>query len=75
MSADYYDHVDLQYPSALIGPINEQLRALEGRLDHYVHHVRMTDEDRRTMEQAHRALVNAREELERLRSAAGQPTE
>lgn len=74
LAPDYFDHVDQQYPYALIEPLREQLRVLEDRADHYVHHVRMSDEDRATMEQVHNALTSAREELERLRSQSGQPT-
>ena len=74
MSASYYDHVDQQYPFALIGPLMEQVAVLEDRAHHYVHHVRMTDDDRETMEQVERALTNARSELERLRRTSSRPT-
>ena len=75
MRPEYFDHVDQQYPYALIGPLREQLQVLEDRADHYVHHVRMSDEDRQTMEQVHRLLTETRAELEKLRDQAGQPTE
>ena len=75
MRPEYFDHVDQQYPYALIGPLREQLQVLEERADHYVHHVRMSDEDRKTMEQVHKLLADARAELDNLREASGQPTE
>lgn len=74
MTVEYYDHVDQQYPYALIGPLREQLRTLEERANHYVHHVRMSPEDKATMEQVYKTLTNAREELERLRAQSAQPT-
>lgn len=75
MRPEYFDHVDQQYPYALIGPLREQLQELEDRADHYVHHVRMSDEDRKTMERVHTLLADTRAELEKLREASVQPTE
>ncbi|MEX2426175.1 MAG: hypothetical protein WD401_05350 [Thermomicrobiaceae bacterium] len=74
MREQYFDHVDQQYPYALIGPLREQIRVLEERADHYVHHVRMSDEDRKTMERVHALLAETKTELEKLRDAAGKPT-
>lgn len=74
MADHYYDHVDQQYPYALIGPLREQVRTLEIRADHYVHHVRMSDEDQETMKRVHAVLATAREELERLLAQSPQPT-
>ncbi|TVR72968.1 MAG: hypothetical protein EA415_08525 [Sphaerobacteraceae bacterium] len=75
MAEQYFDHVDQQYPYALIGPLREQVRVLEDRAHHYVHHVRMDDDDRATMEKVHALLEATRAELERLREASGKPTE
>ena len=75
MRPEYFDHVDQQYPYALIGPLREQLKVLEDRADHYVHHVRMSDEGRQTMENVHKLLAETRAELERLRAESEQPTE
>jgi hypothetical protein len=75
MAEQYFDHVDQQYPFALIGPLREQVRVLEDRAHHYVHHVRMSDEDRTTMERVHALLAETRAELERLRGESGKPTE
>ncbi len=75
MRPEYFDHVDQQYPYALIGPLREQLQVLEKRADHYVHHVRMSDGDRKTMEQVHQLLADTRAQLEKLRDESGQPTE
>jgi hypothetical protein len=74
MRPEYYDHVDQQYPYALIGPLREQLQVLEDRADHYVHHVRMSDDDRETMERVHSLLAATRAELETLRDKSGKPT-
>lgn len=74
MREQYFDHVDQQYPYALIGPLREQIRVLEQRADHYVHHVRMSDDDRKTMERVHELLAETKAELEKLRDAAGKPT-
>jgi hypothetical protein len=74
VSEQYFDHVDQQYPFALIGPLQEQVRILENRANHYVHHVRMAEEDRKTMERVERLLAETRAELKRLRSEAGKPT-
>jgi hypothetical protein len=69
----YFDHVDQQYAYALIGPLNEQIRVLEDRAHHYVHHVRMSDDDRSRLERVHQLLTETRQELEALRQAAGKP--
>jgi hypothetical protein len=74
MAEQYFDHVDQQYPYALIGPLREQVRMLEERADHYVHHVRMSDDDRKTMERVHSLLAETKAELQKLREAAGKPT-
>jgi hypothetical protein len=74
VSEQYFDHVDQQYPYALIGPLQEQVRILENRANHYVHHVRMDEQDRKKMERVERLLAETRVELERLRSEAGKPT-
>lgn len=74
MTAEYYDHVDQQFPYALIGPLREQVKVLEERANHYVHHVRMSEEDRATMERVQQTLARAREELEQLRDQSEQPT-
>jgi hypothetical protein len=74
MAEQYFDHVDQQYPYALIGPLREQVRVLEDRAHHYVHHVRMDDSDRATMEKVHALLESTRAELERLRTESGKPT-
>ncbi len=74
MAEQYFDHVDQQYPYALIGSLQEQVRVLEDRAHHYVHHVRMSDDDRKTLERAHKLLAETRTELQKLREAAGKPT-
>jgi hypothetical protein len=63
-----YDHVDQQYAFALIGPLRDQVRVLEERAHHYVHHVRMSPDDLEILEQVHSVLANARGDLERLRA-------
>jgi hypothetical protein len=68
MSKPVYDHVDEQFSFALLGPIRDQIRVLEDRTHHYIHHVRMSPESQEKVRRAHEVLINAREEVERLRS-------
>lgn len=74
MTEQYFDHVDQQYPYALIGPLREQIQVLEDRAHHYVNHVRMSDDDRKTLEQVHQLLADTRARLEELREESGKPT-
>jgi hypothetical protein len=73
VTEQYFDHVDQQYAYSLIGPLREQLSILEERAHHYVHHVRMSDDDRNRLERVHELLAETRRELESLREAAGKP--
>jgi hypothetical protein len=63
-----YDHVDQQYAFGLIGPLRDQVRVLEERAHHYVHHVRMSPDDLEILQRVHSVLANARGDLERLRA-------
>lgn len=68
-------HVREQEAYALLGPVRDALRELEGRTRHYAERLAMAPAERETVQAAHRAIAAARAEVERLRAAGGERKE
>jgi hypothetical protein len=59
-------HIREQQADALLGPIRATVRELEGRTAHYLARLHLSAEDQAALDAAHRALAEARGELDRL---------
>jgi hypothetical protein len=65
-------HLGEQQAGALLGPLAEAVRDLERRARHYAERLAMSEADRETVVQAHRALGAARAELERIQASTSE---